>query len=55
MNWLGDEMGEETPLKLLKVKLPDHIKVHQHPTAGYEHQVFDHIHPKHISVEKDEL
>lgn len=45
MNWLGDEF-EDTPVNLLKIKLPTHIKPHN--TAGFEHQVFDHIHPKHI-------
>lgn len=53
MNWLGDEHGD-APLTLLKVKLPKTIKVHK-TSAEYEHQVFDHIHHKHISVEPDEL
>lgn len=47
MNWMGDEYDEDTPLSLLKVKLPKEIKAHQ-TEAGYEHQVFHHIHPKHI-------
>ena len=46
MNWMGDEL-ENTPTNLLKIKLPPHIKAHK-SSAGYEHQVFGHIHPKHI-------
>lgn len=51
-NWLGDEHPEDQPLSLLKVKLPKTIKAHK-TEADYEHQVFDHIHPKHISHEED--
>ena len=51
MNWLGDELGD-APASMLKVKLPKHIKAHK-TSAGYEHQVFEPIHPKHISHEED--
>lgn len=51
MNWLGDE-HEGTPLSLLKVSLPDHIKAHQ-TEAGYEHVVHDHIPGKHIKHEEN--
>jgi hypothetical protein len=51
MNWLGGEL-EDHPATLLKVKVPKHIKVHATP-AGYEHQVFDHIPPEHITNQGD--
>lgn len=53
-NWLGDQFEEDEPLSLLKVKLPKHLNSKE-TSAGYEKQVFDIIHPKHISLEPDEL
>jgi len=51
MNWLGDELGDH-PATLLKVKVPKHIPVHTSPSS-FEHQVFDHIPPKHIENHGD--
>lgn len=53
MNWLGDHFHEDTPLSMLKVKIP-----HDTPRksgADYEHVITGHIHPSHISLHTKEL
>lgn len=52
-NWLGDHFGEETPLSMLKVKIPH--DAHHGKGADYEHVIHSPIPHHHIQLHTKEL